>query len=172
MIIPCGYKQNNYCDYGEKDLNSTDDCIDCHYAVPVYTIKDRVSMLYEAIKNASKEKSIKVVSNMVGVFGHYVMLSGDFDDLYYTGYSIYLLLRKKYKWLTDFGLVSACEAMKYMGIKIPKGVKRKYRRFKKNHFEVYKAIVRLRAVIMAKECKDHLGNVYKSFFFIFKFYNQ
>ena len=142
MIISCGYKQNNYCDYHEKDLNSIKDCTDCHYAVSVYTDKDKISLLYKALKDASKEKSAKSVEYLMCLNGHCSNLAGDFDDIYYIGYSLWLLLHKRYKLVTNIGLVLACESAKLMGIKIPKGVRRKFRRFKKNHYKEYEAIVK------------------------------
>lgn len=132
MIIECGYKQDNYCKYYKKEIEeSKEKCCDtCHHAVEVYTDKDRANLLYEALKTADKEKSAYDVAQMQGIYGHSCALENDFDDLFYKGYNLWLVLHKKYKYIKHSDIVTAYNCMQQMGIKIPKRIRREIRRIK------------------------------------------
>ena len=137
MIIKCGYKQENYCKRHKKTIQEVEEenkekcCDTCFQAVVVYTDKDKIRMLYEALRWADKEKSAYEVAYMRGIHGHCCALTDDFDDLFYSGYTIWLVVHKKYKYIDHVDILNTYECMQFMGMKIPKRVRREVRRIKK-----------------------------------------
>ena len=136
MIIKCGYKQENYCKCYEETIEEVEKerkekcCDTCHQAVEVYTDKDKVRMFYEAFEGANKEKSAYEVAYMRGICGHSSSLKDDFDDLYYMGYTVWLVVHKKYKHINRKDILKAFDCMRLMGMKIPKRIRREIRRIK------------------------------------------
>lgn len=138
MIDECGYKQENYCNCFKKTTEEVENetgekcCDTCHQAIAIYSEKDKIKLLYEALRSANKEKSAYDVMYMRGIYGHDCALKDDFDDLYYKGYSLWLVLHKKYKYVDHSDIVTVYECMQQMGMKIPKRLHREIRRIKKN----------------------------------------
>lgn len=98
----------------------------------IYTGRSKRKLLYRQLKDADRWVKAKDVDYMRGIYGHCAKLLDDFDDISYWSYTIWLIQHKKYKYVTDFELKEAYENMKLMYLKIPKSLKRKLRRLKKN----------------------------------------
>lgn len=129
MVEKCGYKQENYCKCYKKSIEQTN-CVDCNNAIEIYTEKDKRELLYKAYKSAKKEKSAYNVMYMQGIYGHSAAIKDDFDSIYYAGYTIWLVIHKKYKYLSCRDRVNAFNNMQFMGMKIPKRMYREIRRLK------------------------------------------
>ena len=102
------------------------------YHHKVYTGKDRIKLLSKAFNTAKKEKSAYDVMYKRGLYGHSCALENDYDDLFYKGYNLWLVLHKKYKYINHSDIVLAYECMQDMGIKVPKRIRRELRRIKRN----------------------------------------
>lgn len=103
--------------------------IKCNYSqVTIYTDMNKIALLHEAYSQAKKEKSIEEIISMREIYGHCSSIKDDFDDIYYNGYTIWLLVHKKYKYIHDFELITAYECMKLLRMKISKSIIRKVRR--------------------------------------------
>lgn len=139
MIVACGYKKDDFCKCYEESIIEVEKerneqcCNTCHQAIEVYTEKDKVKELYRALWYANhREKFAHDVMYMRGLYGHHVAICDDIDDIFYTGYTIWLVLHKKKKYYTWDEFLRAYRAMKLMGMKIPKRIKRIVRRYKKH----------------------------------------
>lgn len=129
MIIECGYKKEYFCNCYKIEIdNNTDKCIGCSNIIEVYTEKDKRILLYKSFSDANKEKSAYDVMYMRGIYGHHSAIKDDFDSIYYSGYTIWLVLHKKYKYLCDRDILDAFYNMQFMNMKIPKRVRREARR--------------------------------------------
>ena len=129
MIIDCGYKQNNFCTCYDEDINNTDKCKECPNKTEVYTDTDEISLLYDAFKDAKKEKDISEVKCGMAIFGHDSAMNNDIEDIYYYGYNLYLVLKKKEA--DTRKIYYAYKTMKLMKMSIPKRIKRAIRRINK-----------------------------------------
>ena len=140
MILKCGYKQDDYCKCYKKTIEEVEEerkekcCDTCNQAVEVYTDKDIITLLYNAFKMANKEKTAYDVMYMRGIYGHSCALENDFEDLFYKGYNLWLVLHKKYKYINHRDIITAYDCMQKMGLKIPKRIRREIRRIKRNTF--------------------------------------
>ena len=138
MIIKCGYKHENYCNCYKETINQVEKerqekcCDTCYQAIEIYTDKDKIRLLYEGLKCADKEKSAYEVMYMRGIYGHSCALENDFDDLYYKGYTIWLVIHKKYKYIDHWDILKSYECMQFMGMRLPKRIRREARRIKRN----------------------------------------
>lgn len=137
MIISCGYKADESCKYHKKKIVDVENemnikCLDnCNNAVVVYKDKDKVHLLYEAYKDANKEKNASEVLLMRAIYGHSSAVKDDYDYLYYQGYTLWMVLHKKYKYISHYDILHSFECMQQMNMKIPKRVRREVRRIKK-----------------------------------------
>ena len=129
MIITCGYKKNEYCECYMKVIDS---CDNCNQAVEVYTDKDKIRLIYEAVSSANREKSAHEVNIMRAILGHCSALNNDADDLFYRGYTVWLVIHKKYRYLRHRDILRAYEDMRLIGMKIPKRMHREVRRIRQN----------------------------------------
>jgi len=131
MIIECGYNINNKCTcYNNEDI-SIHDCNKCPNKTEVYTDEDKIKLLYEAFKSAKKEKSDYDVVSMKFIFGHSASMNNDFNDIYYDGYNLWLVLHKKDKYISIREIFYAYETMQLMKMSVPKRIRRIVRRIKK-----------------------------------------
>ena len=81
---------------------------------------------------AGKEKSAYDVMYVRGIYGHSSALRNDFDALFYRGYTIWLLIHKKYKYIDRWDILMAYESMQLMCMRIPKRIRREALRIKRN----------------------------------------
>lgn len=133
-MISCMYKQNNHCDFYKADVQEVEKqksvkcCDNCHAQIKVYSDIDKINLLQEAYNQAKKEITVDEVIYMRALYGHNASTKDDYDDIYYNGYTIWLLVHKKYKYIHDFELITAYECMKLLRMKISKSIIRKVRR--------------------------------------------
>lgn len=133
-MVNCIYKQNDFCNHykintqeiKKQKLVECDNS--CYARVEIYSDTDKIALLNEAYNRAKREKTLNDVIAMREVFGHCISIKDDYDYLYYYGYTIWLLVHKKYKYIHDFELITAYECMKLLRMKISKSLIRKLRR--------------------------------------------
>lgn len=93
LIVECGYKKGNFCNCYKIGIANR--CVDCSNKIEIYTDKDKRMLLYESFRDANKEKSAYDVMYMRGIYGHTSAIKDDFDSVYYSGYTIWLVIHKK-----------------------------------------------------------------------------
>lgn len=131
MVMACGYKQENYCKcYRQKieDFNNEKICDNCLNKTEIFTEKDKRRLLYQAYSDASKKKSAYDVMYMRGIYGHDSQLNDDFDSIYYDGYTLWLVVHKKYKYINGKDILDSFRNMQFMCMRIPKRVRREAKR--------------------------------------------
>lgn len=138
MIIKCGYRQEDFCKYHQEPIGKVEKeqnvkCGEtCRCAAEVFTDRDKVNLLYAAYSQANKEKTAYDAMLMRGVHGHCSEVKDDFCHVSYEGYTVWLVLHKKNRYVSRRDFWDAYECMRLMGMRIPKRICRKARRFKKN----------------------------------------
>lgn len=133
VVIKCGYKKDNFCNCYKTEIdNKTNKCRDCSNKIEIYTEKDKRVLLYKSFSDANKEKNAYDVMYMRGIYGHHSAIEDDFDSIYYSGYTIWLVLHKKYKYLfdRDRDILDVFCNMQFMHMKMPKRLRREAERIK------------------------------------------
>lgn len=141
----CFFKQNNLCTLNDKLIEELESIHEfkcqssCWWYTPVYTGKDKFYLILEEYHSYMNYKNLEDVELSLFLSGHDCICENDFDNISYQAALIALVCRK-YKKLKPYEFLVAVDYMKILYFKIPKSIKRKYKRIKKklkssNNFE-------------------------------------